>query len=125
MRLVFLFLLINIFSGNAQQDTTIHEYVDTDAEFPGGSAEMMSWIQKNVNLQNLSGEDVVIASKIHLEFVVEKDGSLSNLIVHTACVSCKEAYKDLLKTCPNWIPAQHQGKIVRSRYHMPIHIHLE
>lgn len=125
MRLIFLFLFVNIFSLHAQQDSTIHEFVDTDAEFPGGPSAMMSWMQKNVILPNVSGEDVEYSSKIHLEFVVEMDGSITNLFVHTACVSCKVAYEDLMKSSPKWIPAQHQGKTVRSRYRMPIQIHLE
>src|SRR5690606_35340080 len=61
--------------------------------------------------------------KIRLKFIVEKDGSLSNIEAvgsNNGNVST-EAIR-VLKAMPDWIPAQHEGKVVRSTFTLPITI---
>ena len=60
-----------------------------------------------------------------LKFIVEKDGSLSNI---TAVGGNNESVSNeairVLKSMPNWLPAEHEGDIVRSTFTVPIKIKL-
>jgi protein TonB len=120
---ILLFILSTpIFS---QEDTTVYTYVDQEAEFPGGNVAMMGWIQRNLTYPSNIYEDAYFGSKLRVEFVVELDGSLTQITVHTKCEACKESLLTLLKTSPLWVPARNNGKIVRSLYHLPINICFE
>src|SRR5690606_24504282 len=69
----------------------------------------------------LSKNDTLMSTR--LKFIVEKDGSFSNII---AVGGVNEAVSNeairTLKTMPNWKPAEHKGEVVRSTFTMPIKI---
>ena len=59
---------------------------------------------------------------IKLKFVVEKDGSFSDIqIIEDQFGLGNEAVR-VLKTMPKWHPAQHNGKTVRSSFVLPIKV---
>jgi len=61
---------------------------------------------------------------IKLKFVVEKDGSFSDIqIVEDQLGLGKEAIR-VLTTMPKWNPAQHNGKTVRSSFVLPIKVRI-
>lgn len=64
--------------------------------------------------------------KTRLKFIIEKDGSFSNIV---AVGGGNEAVSDeairVLKSMPKWQPAKHEGKIVRSTFTLPIKIRLK
>ena len=125
MKILLLFFLICSFQVVSQEDTTVYQYVDEDAEFPGGTSALMMWIHKNVCYPEISDDDILYAGKIHLEFVIERDGSISHIVVNSKCIPCKEAYINLMEISPKWIPAKLNGNNVRSIYRMPIRIEFE
>ena len=54
-------------------------------------------------------------------FVVEKDGSITNVdIVRSVHPALDEAAINFVNKMPKWIPATNKGKIVRSRYYLPV-----
>jgi len=61
--------------------------------------------------------------KLKLNFVVEKDGSLSDIYETTGAdkLLAEEGIR-VLKSMSYWIPAQHEGKVVRSTFTLPIKI---
>ncbi|HUH26424.1 MAG TPA: M56 family metallopeptidase [Flavobacterium sp.] len=69
--------------------------------------------------------DTMVSTK--LRFIVEKDGSFSDIgavgFVKNEAAS-EEAIR-VLKSMPNWAPAQHEGKIVRSTFTLPIKIRVK
>ncbi|UUV21692.1 energy transducer TonB [Paenimyroides aestuarii] len=59
---------------------------------------------------------------IKLRFVVEKDGSFTDIqIVEDKLGMGQEAIR-VLQTMPKWKPAEHNGKTVRSKFTLPIKI---
>jgi TonB family protein len=65
---------------------------------------------------NLGVEGVV-----YIQFVVERDGSLSNIIpVKGLGAGCDELAVEVLKNYGHWIPGKQQGKIVRTSRVIPI-----
>jgi len=61
--------------------------------------------------------------KLKLNFVVEKDGSLSDIYETTGAnkLLAEEGIR-VLKSVSYWIPGEHEGKIVRSTFTLPITI---
>lgn len=95
--------------------------IDVRPEFPGGLAEFYKYIGKNYktpNVKNLKG-------KVFVTFVVEKDGSLSDIkVIRDIGLGTGEEAIRVLKECPKWLPGEQNGQKVRVLYSLPISIQL-
>lgn len=123
-----LFLLIPFFGvaqTEAQQDTTIEEFPDVDASFPGGSAGMQKWITTNIcySTKEFSIDELHENGKIWVEFIVETDGKLTQIkTIKPIHQKFQKMIDSLFETSPNWNPAFCGNKPCRSRYRLPIQI---
>lgn len=116
--LVLLLLPLSVFGQN--NDTTIYDFPDVEARFPGGAAKMQHFITENIVYPDSLVEMDEI-SKIYFTFIVEKDGSLSNIdVLKPVNPIYHEHYMELMLQMPAWIPAQLNGRNVRSRCRLPI-----
>jgi|GEM_PF-2965901 len=88
-------------------------------EFPGGITELNSFIYKNFRLPHT---DIDIDTKIHVSFVIETDGSISNIKVRKdpGYGLGAEAVRVLKLLTTKWKPGEIHGKIVRTAYFIPI-----
>lgn len=120
MRILLFIAFFTVFSANAQQDSTIYSIVDKEAEFQGGVAAMMAWVQKNLVYPLEAVENNLVNSRIFITFIIEIDGSLSQTTVNTKCESCANSFIKLLQKSPKWTPAQLNGRNVRFKYYLPI-----
>ena len=68
-------------------------------------------------------EEEGLKGKVYVTFVVEKDGSLTDIKVirDIGYGTGKEAIR-VLKKCPKWTPGEQNGKKVRVLYSLPITI---
>ena len=96
-----------------------------EASFPGGIAACMKYIADNFRYPNIQG-DCSIQGKIVVSFIVNEDGNLNDIKVK------KSVYSDLdqeavrvVKSMPKWIPAKQNGKAVKSKYTLPVYIHVQ
>lgn len=95
------------------------------AHFPDDTpATMFSPGARQDNLKrwiNANKHEVPFNCKVRVAFVVECDGSISNVKIIKGCdeTSNKEAIR-LVKTMPNWIPAEKDGDVVRSNFVLDI-----
>lgn len=104
------------------KDTKIFEFVDQDASFKGN---MLEYIHKNLVFRNCFNYDIGLGSKIYVKFIVEKDGSSSQVTIIRGLNDEPECRKDLVKmfeAMPKWLPAKNGGKTVRSWVQIPINI---
>ncbi|MCR9172480.1 MAG: energy transducer TonB [bacterium] len=116
---IFLLVLLPLGSFSQSEDTTIYELVEVDAHFPGGAAEMQRYIIDNIEYPDTVYD--MLSSKIYFSFIVEKDGSLSNIeIIKPKNPNYHSHYLELIQKMPPWVPAQLNGKKVRSRCRLPI-----
>ena len=110
---------------NESDENKIYTVTEEKAEFPGGELERSKFIQKRINYPE-EAQDDGIEGRVIIEFVVEKDGSLSEIVckrdIGGGCG--KEAVR-LVSQMPKWKPAIIKGKPVRSRLMMPILFRLE
>lgn len=102
----------------------IIDFPDIEASFLGGAAAMQRWIAENVNYPQSSIE-MNEQGRVYLSFVVEADGSLSNIAIERGVSQDldKEA-KRLIRKMPNWEAGEAKGKKARTRCRLPINFTL-
>jgi protein TonB len=93
--------------------------IEVKPEFPGGMDKFYSYVGKNYRAPEEEG----LKGKVYVTFVVEKDGSLTDIKVlrDIGYGTGKEAIRVLSK-CPRWNPGEQNGKKVRVLYSLPITI---
>ena len=98
--------------------------VEIESEFPGGIRGWNNFLSstlvypKKAIKKNIQG--VVLA-----RFIVEKDGSLSNIEIISGPKELWPAVLDVLKQSPNWKPAVQNGKKVKSYKNQPFNFKLQ
>ena len=107
------------------ENSKIFDNVDEEASFPGGIAACMKYIADNFRYPNIQG-DCSIQGKIVVTFTVNEDGNLNDIKVKKSVYSDldKEAVR-VVKSMPKWIPAKQNGKAVKSKYTLPVYIHVQ
>lgn len=100
----------------------VHSFVEKKAGPKEGLVTMYKdFVREFTTPKNFNSDEI----KVRLKFIVEKDGSFSNI---TAVNSTNEEVSAeairVLKTMPNWNPAENKGEVVRSSFIMPITIRL-
>jgi hypothetical protein len=87
--------------------------VDHSPEYPGGINGFNDFVKKNyVVPKYLIENDIKL--KVYASFVIEKDGSLSDInIRHDPGYGTGKEFARVLKLIPNWKPATLNGKPVR------------
>ncbi len=103
------------------EDTSVHSLagIEQKPEFPGGIEKFYAFVGKNYTPPEEEG----LKGKVYVTFVVEKDGSLTDIKVirDIGYGTGKEAIRVLSK-CPKWLPGEQNGKKVRVLYSLPITI---
>lgn len=99
--------------------------VEDAPEFPGGYTAFLEFIRKNIRYPAISRENN-IQGRVIVSFVVEKDGSISNVEVEKSVHPSldKEAMR-VISLMPKWKPGQQRGKPVRVKYSAPVNFRLQ
>jgi periplasmic protein TonB len=98
--------------------------VDVEPVPAGGFAGFYGYIQKNLKYPKVAKE-YNTQGKVRVEFVVEKDGSLSNIKVIESLTPETDAEAiRLIQNCPKWTPGMARGVPVRVRYSVPVKFEL-
>lgn len=99
--------------------------VEQPAEFPGGMAALMRWLNNNMRYPEAAQQND-IQGRVIVNFVVEKDGSIANVKI------AKGVDKDLdrealrvVKKMPKWQPGKNNGVAVRSYFNLPVTFRLQ
>lgn len=88
--------------------------------FPGGTGKMMSFIDKTLVYPKAAQENG-IHGKVIVGFVVNKDGSLSDIKVKWSVdPSIDDEAVRIVKSMPQWIPGTQNGVPVRVRCNVSI-----
>ena len=89
--------------------------------FQGGDIyTFRTWVQKQLNYPRMAVENN-ISGKVTLKFVIEKDGTLTNIEeISSPDPSLREEAVRVLKTSPKWTPGKQRNKPVRVAYILPV-----
>jgi TonB family protein len=99
-------------------DNTIH--FDAIAVFPGGEGAMNQWVAMNIRYPD-EAKGNGWQDKVFAQFVVEKDGRISNIkIIKGKYIYLNDEVIRLIQKMPKWDPAMIKGKPVRSIFKLPV-----
>ena len=101
-------------------DNKVYDKVDELASFPGGTDACYRWLSDHIKYPEECKEKG-IEGEVTVLFVVEKDGSISDIKTQNATDEAfvKEVTR-IVSSMPKWKPAKVNGEVVRSRMHFPI-----
>lgn len=107
------------------EEQTIFQVVEVMPEFPGGMAECLKYLGKNIKYPTIAQENGV-QGRVIVQFVVNQDGSIVDPVV----VRSVDPYLDkealrVIMTMPKWKPGMQRGKAVRVKYTVPVTFKLQ
>ena len=106
-------------------DSTIFVVVEQDPVFPGGMDALYQWVGSNYKWP-LEARECDASGTVFVTFVIEKDGSVSNIrLLRDIGCGHGQAVVELLKQMPKWKPGKQQGKKVRVQFNLPVKIQLQ
>ena len=107
------------------EEQQIFQVVEEMPEFPGGMAECMKWLGKNIKYPTISQENGV-QGRVIIQFVVNRDGSIVDAQVARGVDPYldKEALR-VVGLMPKWKPGKQRGKEVRVKYTLPVMFRLQ
>jgi len=120
------FTLNDVAAKPANDDTnTVFTSVEQVPEFPGGLEAFGKFLASNVKYPKADREKG-INGRVIASFIVEVDGTLSNIIVKQGVSKAidEEAVR-VLDMSPKWKPGTQNGRVVRVQYAVPISFRLD
>ena len=106
--------------GYAQFTDKVYESVEVMPEFPGGQAELLKFVAKSIKYPT-EAQRRGAQGRVIVKFVVETNGSISNIHVVKGIDPLLDA--EAIRVCttmPTWAPARQEGKAVRCYYTIPV-----
>ena len=103
----------------------VFDMVEQMPQFPGGQAEMMQFISKNMKYPTIAQENGT-QGRVTCQFVVGADGKVRDVKVLRGVDPYldKEAVR-VIMSMPKWIPGKQNGKAVSVKYTIPVMFRLQ
>ena len=109
------------------KEDPVYDLVENNPQYKGGDEALFKFIAENMHYPKISQEKGK-QGRMTVQFIVEKDGTLSNYKVLKHEFGNDEAGKAMVEeglrviklTSGNWTPAKVKGKVVRCHFNIPI-----
>ena len=100
--------------------------VEQMPSFMGGDLmTFRNWVQSKVRYPQIAQENN-ISGRVLLMFVIERDGSLTNIqVLQTPDSSLSDEAIRILKTSPKWTPGKQRNQTVRVKYTLPVDFRIQ
>jgi TonB family protein len=109
---------------SSSSDSTIMLFLEDVATFKGGIEGMYKWLGKNLSYPP-EAKEAGIEGTVYVEFVIEKNGSVSNVIVkHGVAPILDNTAIKVVQSMPRWKPGRQKGRRVRCLMVLPIQFKL-
>lgn len=98
----------------------VYQVVEQQPSFPGGREELFKYLAYNVKYP-IDAAKNKIEGRVLVTFVVEHDGSISNVnVANSVYPSLDKESIRVVSGMPKWIPGKANGKTIRVKYTIPI-----
>lgn len=103
-----------------EEEEVVFTVVETMPEFPGGPVALRQYIADNI--QYPAGvADISIEGKVFIEFIVDKDGNVTNVKVVRGFHPLLDAEAvRVVQSMPKWKPGEQRGRKVPVKYIVPV-----
>lgn len=103
-----------------EETDKIEDIVEKMPSYVGGLEEFYKFVGKNLKYP-AQARRMGIEGKVFVHFVVDRDGSLSDIkVVRGIGAGCDEEVERIIHKSPKWNPGKQRGEPVRVRMMMPI-----
>ena len=104
----------------SKQDTSeVFTAVEQNAEFEGGMGAFVKFLQENIKYPE-AAQKANHGGKVYTQFIVNTDGTISDVtILKSVGFGCDEEAMRVIKLA-KWTPGKQSGRVVRSRFTVPI-----
>ena len=107
------------------EEAPIFTVVESMPEFPGGMAELYTYLGNNIKYPVMAKESG-IQGKVYVTFVVERDGSITDVrVLRGIGGGCDEEAIRVVQSMQKWNPGKQRGKPVRVQYNLPVRFTLQ
>ena len=91
--------------------------VEESPHFPGGKTALEAYLKENVKMPD---EECVIG-RVIVSFNIGKDGTISDAkVVKSLSPACDKEALRVVKAMPKWHPGKQLGKVVITKYSLPV-----
>jgi protein TonB len=100
--------------------------VEKMPSFKGGDLmTFRNWVMERIRYPQIAQENN-ITGRVLLQFVIERDGTLTNIqVLQTPDSSLSDEAIRVLKTSPKWTPGKQGNKMVRVKYTLPVEFRIQ
>ena len=108
-----------------EKEDKVYDIVEQQPLFPGGPAALMKFLCENTRYPE-TAQEAQVQGRVTVQFVVEKDGSLSDVrVLKRVDPSLDLEAIRVVKAMPRWTPGKQNGATVRVRYRVPVLFRLQ
>lgn len=112
-------------ANDATAEEEVFLIVEQEAEFPGGLDALSKYLSANLTYPQ-EARDANVEGKVIVQFVIEKNGKVSNIkVLRDIGSGCGEEAVRVIKGMPRWKPGQQRGKPVRCQFTLPVNFQLQ
>lgn len=105
---------------SGDDDEVLKGPIEVMPAYPGGPNALVKYVQNNLKYPE-SAKKNKQEGRVFVGFVVEKDGSISNVsVMRGVCEELDNEAVRVVKTLPKFTPGMNNGKPVRVQYTLPI-----
>jgi TonB family protein len=105
---------------SGDEDEVLKGPIEVMPAYPGGPNALVKYVQNNLKYPE-SAKKNKQEGRVFVGFVVEKDGSISNVsVMRGVCEELDNEAVRVVKTLPKFTPGMNNGKPVRVQYTLPI-----
>ena len=107
------------------EQNKVFDVVEQQPQFPGGMGALNQWLGSNIKYPAMAAENG-IEGRVIVQFVVERDGSVSGVhVVRGVDSSLDREATRVVAQMPKWIPGKQNGSAVRVKYTVPVTFRLQ
>lgn len=108
-----------------EEENKVFDVVEEQPSFPGGQGALMAWLNDNIKYPVVAAENG-IQGKVIVQFVVGKNGSISNVkVLRSVDPSLDKEAVRVVSNMPNWTPGKQNGASVNVRFTLPVTFRLQ
>lgn len=108
-----------------EEENKVFDVVEEQPSFPGGQGALMAWLNDNIKYPVVAAENG-IQGKVIVQFVVGKNGSISNVkVLRSVDPSLDKEAVRVVSNMPNWTPGKQNGASVNVRFTLPVTFRLK
>ena len=106
-------------------DDKVYEVCEQMPIFEGGDAALLKYLRENLKYPDKT-KDRGVQGRLVIGFIVEKDGSLTDVkVLRPVDIDLDAEVLRLVKGMPKWIPGCQDEQLVRVRYNVPVSFRLK